>query len=150
SEGTLAVILEAKLRLLPLPKAKALLVIEFGDLLDSLAATPAILEHGPSAVEVIDRYILESTRLNPEASRLRKFLHGHPAAILIVEFCGERSEDLPPKLEALEADLRRRGFGTHYQRTTDPHAQVRVWKLRKAALGLSMAEKGDAKAISFV
>jgi FAD/FMN-containing dehydrogenase/Fe-S oxidoreductase len=150
SEGTLAVILEAKLRLLPLPAAKALLVIEFSDLLDSLAAAPAILEHHPSAVEVIDKYILDCTRLNPEASRLRDFLHGDPGAILIVEFHGDRAEELPPKLQALEADLRRRGFGYHFQRTTDPHAQARVWKLRKAALGLSMAEKGDAKALSFV
>src|SRR5207244_10988029 len=28
--------------------------------------------------------------------------------------------------------------------------QSRIWKLRKMALGLSMAQKGDAKAISFV
>ena len=32
----------------------------------------------------------------------------------------------------------------------DPAAQARIWKLRTLALGLSMAEKGDAKAISFV
>jgi FAD/FMN-containing dehydrogenase/Fe-S oxidoreductase len=150
SEGTLAVTLEAKLRLLELPRAKAVLVIEFGRLLDALAATPLILAHGPSAVEVIDKYVLDSTRLNPEASRLRGFLHGDPDAILLVEFYGERPEDLPPRLAAVEAYLRRRGFGEHYLEATDPALQARIWKLRKAALGLSMAEKGDAKAISFV
>ena len=31
-----------------------------------------------------------------------------------------------------------------------PDQQARIWKLRTLALGLSMAEKGDAKAISFV
>ncbi len=150
SEGTLAVTLEAKLRLIELPRAKALLVIHFADLLDSLAATPVILTHRPAAVEVIDKYVLDSTRLNPEASRLRDFVQGDPGAILIVEFYGDRAEELPPRLEALEADLRRRGFGYHYLRATDAAAQGRVWKLRKLALGLSMAEKGDAKAISFV
>src|SRR5262249_27163770 len=40
SEGTLAVTLEAKLHLEPLPRAKALLVIQFTDLLEALAATP--------------------------------------------------------------------------------------------------------------
>src|SRR4029079_13785789 len=35
-------------------------------------------------------------------------------------------------------------------RATDPAAQARILKLRTLALGLSMAEKGDAKAISFV
>jgi FAD/FMN-containing dehydrogenase/Fe-S oxidoreductase len=150
SEGTLAVTLAAKLRLIELPRAKAVLVIQFPDLLDALAATPPILEHGPSAVEVIDRYILDSTRLNPEASRLRDFLRGDPHAILIVELYGDRPEDLPPRLDALEVDLRQRRLGDHYHRATEASAQARIWKLRKAALGLSMAEKGDAKAISFV
>lgn len=150
SEGTLAVIVEAKLRLVEMPRAKAVLVIQFDELLDALAATPSILKHQPSAVEVIDRYILDSTKLNPEASRLRDFLDGDPGAILIVEFYGGRAEELPPRLDDLEADLRRQGFGSHYHRATESAAQGRIWKLRKAALGLSMAEKGDAKALSFV
>jgi FAD/FMN-containing dehydrogenase/Fe-S oxidoreductase len=150
SEGTLAIILEAKLRLIPLPKAKTLLVIQFAELLDALAATPQILTHGPSAVEVIDKYILDSTRLNAEASRLRDFLKGDPGAILLVEFYGDRAEDLSPRLDALEADLHNHRLGAHMLRAVDPHSQARMWKLRKLALGLSMAEKGDAKALSFV
>jgi FAD/FMN-containing dehydrogenase/Fe-S oxidoreductase len=150
SEGTLGVVVEAKLRLVPLPKAKALLVVQFRDLLEALAATPAILTHSPAAVEVMDRYILDSTRLNPDASRLRAFLDGDPGAILIIEFYAETTAELPSRLEALEGDLRQRGFGYHYLHTTDAAAQQRIWKLRTLALGLSMAEKGDAKAISFV
>jgi Fe-S oxidoreductase len=150
SEGTLGITLEAKLRLIELPKAKALLVIHFAELLDALAATPAILAHEPAAVEVIDRYILDSTRLNPEASGLRDFLQGDPGGILIVEFYGDPPADLPARLDALEKDMRERGWGYHYYRATGNDAQARIWKLRRAALGLSMAEKGDAKAISFV
>src|SRR5262249_33531513 len=150
SEGTLAVTLEAKLHLEPLPRAKALLVIQFADLLEALAATPAILAHRPAAVEVIDKYVLDATRLNPEAARLRDFLVGDPGAILIVEFYADRAEELPARLNALEADLHRRSFGYHHHRAIDPAAQARVWKLRRLSLGLSMAEKGDAKAISFV
>ena len=85
SEGTLGLTVEAKLKLVELPRARATLVVEFDDLLEALAATPLILEHAPAAVEVIDRYVLDSTRLNPEASRLRDFLHGDPAAILLIE-----------------------------------------------------------------
>src|SRR5205823_206164 len=48
------------------------------------------------------------------------------------------------------SDLRRQGYGSHFHRATDPGGQARIWKLRKLALGLSMAEKSDAKAISFV
>ncbi len=150
SEGTLAVTLEAKLRLLRLPRAKALLVVQFTSLLDALAAAPGVLTHGPSALEVIDRYVLDSTKLNPDASRLRDFLHGDPGAILIIEFYGDNAAELPSRLDALEADLKRHDRGNHYVRATDSAAQARIWKLRKLALGLSMAEKGDAKAISFV
>jgi FAD/FMN-containing dehydrogenase/Fe-S oxidoreductase len=150
SEGTLAATLEAKLHLEPLPRSKALLVVQFSDLLEALAATPSILAHQPSAVEVIDKYVLDATRLNAEASRLRDFLAGDPGAILIIEFYAERAEDLPARLNALEADLKSRSYGYHHHRALDPLAQARIWKLRRLALGLSMAEKGDAKAISFV
>ncbi len=150
SEGTLGIVVEAKLRLVELPKAKALLVVQYAGLLDALAATPAILEHGPAAVEVMDRFILDCTKLNPEASRLRDFIQGDPGAILIIEFYGERADDLPPRLDALEKSLRALNKECRCHAATDAAAQARIWKLRTLALGLSMAEKGDAKAISFV
>jgi FAD/FMN-containing dehydrogenase/Fe-S oxidoreductase len=151
SEGTLGIILEAKLRLVPLPKAKAVMAILFDDLLESLAAAPAILAHKPSAVEVMDKAILDNTRQNAGLEAIRAgFVKGDPESMLCVEFYGDRKEDLPPRLVALEADLRARGFGYHYHHETEPAAQARIWSLREAALGLSMATKEDAKSISFV
>jgi len=151
SEGTLGIVLEAKLRLVPLPKAKAVMVIGFHDLLDALAATPVILGHKPSAVEVMDRAILNNTKQNIALDRIRKaFIEGDPAATLCVEFYNDRKEELPPRLDALEADLKARGAGYFYHRDTDPVSQQRIWSLREAALGLSMAMKDEAKSISFV
>src|SRR4029077_12267620 len=54
------------------------------------------------------------------------------------------------RLDALQADLKAHGFGDYFHCALDAAAQSRIWKLRKMALGLSMAQKGDAKAISFV
>jgi Fe-S oxidoreductase len=119
-------------------------------LLAALAATSLILKHAPAAVEVIDRYVLDSTLLNAEASRLRDFLHGHPGAILMIELYDEHAELLRSRLASLEDDCRQNGFGYYWHGIVEPAAQARVWKLRTMALGLSMAEKGDAKAISFV
>jgi FAD/FMN-containing dehydrogenase/Fe-S oxidoreductase len=150
SEGTLGFTVEAKLKLVELPRARATLVVEFSDLLEALAATPLILEHAPAAVEVIDQYILDSTRLNPEASRFRDFLHGDPAAILLIELYDDHADHLTPRLTALEDQLRRHKFGYHHLALTTLLDQARIWRLRTMALGLSMAEKGDAKAISFV
>src|SRR5206468_3415509 len=50
---------------------------------------------------------------------------------------------------ALEEDLRARKLGYRYFTDTEP-TQARIWSLREAALGLSMAMKEDAKSISFV
>jgi FAD/FMN-containing dehydrogenase/Fe-S oxidoreductase len=151
SEGTLGVVLEAKLKLVPLPKFKAVMVIEFADLLEALSAAPVIVQHRPSAVEVMDKSILDNTRQNAGLDRIRKsFIEGDPAATLCVEFYEDRKEDLPPRLVELERDLRARRLGYRYHSETDPAAQARVWSLREAALGLSMAMKEDAKSISFV
>jgi FAD/FMN-containing dehydrogenase/Fe-S oxidoreductase len=151
SEGTLGIVLEAKLRLVPLPKAKAVMVILFADLLESLAAAPVILAHKPSAIEVMDRAILDNTRQNAALAKIRDtFVKGEPASTLCVEFYADRKEDLPPRLAALEQDLRAKGFGYHYHSETEPAAQAKIWSLREAALGLSMATKEDAKSISFV
>lgn len=151
SEGTLAVVLDAKVRLVALPHAKAVLAIQFADLLEALEATPAILRHGPSAVEVMDRFILDNTKQSSTLDRLRRtFIEGDPGALLCVELYADRPEELPPRLEALEADLRTRRFGYRYVHALDLAAQARIWGLREAALGLSMAMREEAKSISFV
>ena len=151
SEGTLGVVLSAKITLVPLPAAKAVLAIQFASLLESLTATPLILRHGPSAVEVMDKSILDYTRQSAALEALRQsFIDGDPAALLCVEFYADRAEDLPPRLAALERDLRDHGLGYAYHHALDLAAQGRIWSLREAGLGLSMAMKEDAKSLSFV
>lgn len=151
SEGTLAVTLAAKLNLVPLPKAKAVLAVQFATLLEALGATPSILTHQPSAVEVMDSTILDNTKSSPAFKALRdSFIEGDPGALLCIEFYADAATDLPPRLQALEADLRARGAGNHFHHAYEAAAQQRIWHLREAALGLSMNQKGDAKSISFV
>ena len=150
SEGTLAMTLEATLRLVDLPKAKTMTVLQFTDLLEALGADAKILPHNPSAIEVVDKFVLDSTRLNSEAAKLRDFLRHDTEAILLVELYGDRPEDLPPRLDRIEEDLRSQGYRFTATRAPDAAAQDRFWKLRRMALGLSMAQRGDAKAYSFV
>jgi FAD/FMN-containing dehydrogenase/Fe-S oxidoreductase len=151
SEGTLGVVLSAKLNLVPLPRAKAVMTIQFSDLLEALAATPLILAHRPSAVEVMDQFILDHTRQSRALHALREtFVEGDPGSLLCVEFYADQESDLPPKLRALERDLRRNRFGYHYHHALDLTMQARIWSLREAALGLSMTMKEDAKSLSFV
>src|SRR5262245_57139419 len=151
SEGTLGVVLSAKVNLVPLPKAKAVLAIQFTSLLESLSAAPLILRHRPSAVEVMDKSILDFTRQSAMLEGLRRsFIECDPAALLFVEFYGDRADELPPRLEALERDLREHHLGYRYHHALDLAAQGRIWSLREAGLGLSMAMRDDAKSLSFV
>jgi FAD/FMN-containing dehydrogenase/Fe-S oxidoreductase len=150
SEGTLAMITAAKVNLVPLPKEKAVLAIEFDELLDALAATPVILKHKPSAIEVMDRFILNHARENPAMDRMRRSIlqTEDPGALLNVELYADRAEDLPPRLAAIERDLAR--FKCVYRRLMALPEQARVWSFREMSLGLSMAMKGDDKSLSFV
>jgi len=151
SEGTLGLILEARLNLVPLPKAKAVLTIEYDNLLDALGETPLILLHRPSAVEVMDSSILDHASENQALDAMRReIIHTDCGALLCVELYGDNATELLPRLDRLEADLRTRGVATHTARAIKPADQARIWKLRESSLGLSMAMKGDAKSISFV
>jgi Fe-S oxidoreductase len=127
------------------------MVIMFADLLEALGATPVILAHKPSAVEIMDKSILDFTAQNANLDKIKhSFQKGDPAATLCVEFYADAAADLPPRLAALEADLRTRGLGYHYHLETDLAAQARIWSVREAALGLATAMKTDAKSFSFV
>ncbi len=151
SEGTLGIVLEAKLNLVPLPAAKVVLVIQFAELLDALAATPRILQHRPSAIEVMDSFILDHTRQSPALDAIRNsFIQGEPGAVLCVELYGDTQAELIERLDTLESDLRAHRMGDRCHRAVDLPSQARVWSLREAALGLSMAMKDDNKSLSFV
>jgi FAD/FMN-containing dehydrogenase/Fe-S oxidoreductase len=150
SEGTLATILEAKMRLVHRPKATALDVIHFHDLQEALECSQSILETGPYAVELTDKMILDLARGNIEQSQRMGFVRGDPAAILIVEYAADSAEEARAKVEALEARRRRERFGYAAHAAFDADEQQSIWKLRKAGLGLLLGMKGDKKPIAFV
>src|SRR5688572_15143962 len=58
SEGTLAVSLELKINLEPLPKYKSVVVVHFADLLEAIRAVEPMLPYKPSAIEIIDQTVL--------------------------------------------------------------------------------------------
>lgn len=150
SEGTLGLTVAARMRLAPLPPLRALCSVQFDDLLEAMSATPVILEHGPSAVELLDRFMLDKTAGRIEYAPLRSFICGDPGAVLLVEFFGQSDEELDEKIGNLQTDLEVRGLGNYLYRAIEAGEQARIWELRRAALGLTMSQTGDAKAISFV
>jgi len=150
SEGTLACIVEARLKLEPLPKATALLVVHFTDLLESLRAVGQILEYRPAAVELLDHVIIELAHNNLDIKKLCAFIEGKPQALLLVEFFGESNDEVRAKIAATEASLRQTGFGYAYMQAFSPEEQNRIWNVRKAGLGILQSMKGDAKPVAFI
>jgi FAD/FMN-containing dehydrogenase len=68
SEGTLGVIVGARLKLIPLPACKGLLILQFPQLLPALEAVAPILEHRPAAVELVVDYLSARQRARPVAA----------------------------------------------------------------------------------
>lgn len=150
SEGTLATIIEATLNLERLPTAKALCVVHFRQIPEALRAVEAIVGHGPSAVELLDRTVLDMARANLETARMCDWIEGSPGAVLITEFFGESVDELTEKIEALTKDLSSAGFGYAAPVIFEAAAQAKVWGVRAAGLGLMLGMKGDAKPLPFI
>ncbi|HFQ94132.1 MAG TPA: FAD-binding oxidoreductase, partial [Anaerolineae bacterium] len=152
AEGTLAVITEIKLNLVPLPKMSALAIVHFESLFEALTAVPVILETGPTAVEVLDHYGLTLCREVPEYARLLDgFIEGDPNCVLITEFYGESEAELKSKVARLKTHLKGQMVPvTAVVSAFDAQLQADVWKVRKVGLGLLMSIKGDYKPIPFI
>ena len=150
SEGTLAFITEIKLSLDPLPPKEIMVVCAHCNTLEgSFLANLVALEHGPSAVELMDGKILELSFQNIELKRNTTFVDGLPAALLIAEFRAETREELDRKAAAFEkAALASTWVYTCTRVYGD--AVTKVWDLRKAGLGVLSGMKGDAKPIGVI
>lgn len=147
SEGTLGVLLEAKIKLEPLPAYSVMSVPHFPGLRDAIKAVPRIVKHHPSAVEILDRKTLTLARKNPGTADLCDFIQGDPAAVLIVEFLGDSREEVAARAKVIADELRVCGAVPLYTSAED---QARIWRMRKAGLGLLLRTKGKRKPIPFI
>lgn len=152
AEGTLAVITEMKLNLVPRPNMTALAVIQFDSLQTALSAVPAILQTNPSAVELLENLGLTMCRQVPEYARLlATFIEGQPFCLLITEYTGESEVELQHKLAGLRRHLQQEKVGeTAVLPALSPALQANVWAVRKVALGLMSSIKSDFKPTPFI
>jgi len=150
SEGTLITITEAKLKVVPIPKVKGLAVLHCNELIESMEATVAALEMGPSAIELIGKMILRQAQTNLAYARITDFIQGNPEALLAIEMVADSDDELDSKFQKLKERIRQGGWGYDLLIMTDPIQQQKVWDVRKAGLGLMMNIPGDAKPLPFV
>ena len=151
SEGTLAVTERMTLKLSRLPKHKTLGVVNFNSFYKAMESAQHIVKLKPTAVELVDRTMIELARANPAFRPvIERALIGKPEAILLVEFAGEEREaqvqDLK-RLVELMADL---GLPGSVVEMPEAGPQAALWEVRKAGLNIMMSMKGDGKPVSFI
>jgi FAD/FMN-containing dehydrogenase/Fe-S oxidoreductase len=150
SEGSLGVITEATLNLVPTHNARRLALVHFSDFRASLEAVPRILESSPAAIEILDKMLLDLTRDRIEYSRLLTFIEGDPQSVLMVEFAGSSESEVDNGVQKLKQILDQIAHKDPLVVVTDPRHQDTVWYVRKVGLGILMSIRGDAKPIPFI
>jgi len=143
SEGTLAAIFSASIKIVPTPDEIGLGLIFFDSAAEAMQATVELEDLKPSAVEFLDRILLDQTRGQREFQAARDLLEldTNPAAgVLAVEFHGHVEE----RLAAMED----RPFGTR-KKIMHTLADInQVWALRKQGLSFLTSCKGTAKPVT--
>jgi len=151
SEGTLAYTKSLKLKLAPLPRAKVLGIVNFPTFHAAMDAAQHIVKLGPTAVELVDRTMIELSLANPAFKpTVETALIGKPAAILLVEFSGADKAALLPQLKQLVELMGDLGLPGSVVEMPDDARQKNLWEVRKAGLNIMMSLKGDGKPVSFI
>ena len=149
SEGTLGIISEAKLRLMPL-SGKALGGLIYFDNLDHVGtATQKILELSPAMLEVIERQILDLAR--KQKAELKPYLPEGIEAILFVEFQDENEEQLRQKFKEVERKLiDQEKLAVDLKVAKDNKDMAMLEKVRSVSGPILNKIKGPKKPIAFI
>jgi len=151
SEGTLAWSRALTLSLAPLPRHRALGVVNFPTLHRAMECARDIVRLAPTAVELVDRTMIDLARGNPAFRPvIDAALVGSPDALLLVEFAGDDGDRTRGRLRDLEALMGDLGLPGSVVALTDAAAQNALWDVRKAGLNIMMSMRGDGKPVSFI
>jgi FAD/FMN-containing dehydrogenase/Fe-S oxidoreductase len=151
SEGTLALTRRLRLKLSALPAQRVLGVVNFPTFYAAMDAAQHIVTLGPTAVELVDRTMIDLSRANPAfRSTIESALIGEPDAILLVEFAGDDKPALVAQLKRLVDLMGTLGLPHSVVEMTADKPQKDLWEVRKAGLNIMMSLRGDGKPVSFI
>mgnify|MGYP000515995134 CR=1 FL=1 len=168
SEGTLAIVTEAEVSLEPVPETTSVVMLTYDGVLPAMRDVAPILEHDPSAVEVMDDVFLDLARDTGEFAHLVETLPEGTDSTLLVEFYADSDRAARQKVADLLADRL-----PSYDAAEDPSEeapdttdepvnavdaleaydddrQAEFWKMRKAGLPILLSRTGDEKHWPFV
>ncbi len=167
SEGTLAIVTEATVSLEPVPETTAVVLLTYDDVMDAMEDVAPILEHDPSAVEIMDDVLLDLARDTAEFADVVDILPEGTDSTLLVEFYADSVAEGKQKVANLLAD-RLPGASSEVDPdedagdvTDDPvyanealeayddKTQKNFWTMRKAGLPILLSRTTDEKHLAF-
>jgi FAD/FMN-containing dehydrogenase/Fe-S oxidoreductase len=158
SEGTLAVVTEAKLKLTAIPKHKQLFAVRYSDFDAALRAANVLVRSDPGAIETIDSTIVGLARKDVIWHSVAHLLEtqGEPelAAVNLVEFESDDPQVVEGKVRdlalTLDAERGAPGKASGYTIASDPKDIAALWSLRKKGVGLLGNQRGERRPVPFV
>ena len=124
TEGTLGVVLDAKVRLVEDAPSRALAVLGYPTMADAADAVPALLEHPLVACEGLDQRIAGMVKGHPELPAGGGWLFAEVTA------------DTPEEAEALATEVAR-AAGVPHRIVTGTSEQLALWRIREDGAGLA-------------
>ncbi len=156
SEGTLAVIVGAKLKLTAIPKHKRMVVFRYSQFDHALTSAEVLVRANPEAIETIDENILKLVRTDILWHRVSHLLNddGNTRAMNIIEFVGDDAAVLDAKVQQLIQSVEGVNAGQaapmgHFIPQTDAD-RAAMWDVRKKGVGLLGKMKGNRRPVPFV
>jgi FAD/FMN-containing dehydrogenase/Fe-S oxidoreductase len=158
SEGTLAVVTQATLKLTPLPKHKQLLALRYADFDAALRAANVLVQSDPGAIETVDSTIVSLAKNDVIWHSVAHLLEARDeaplAAVNLIEFESDDPDVVARKVSELSATLDAErgapGKATGYSIATRSQDIAALWALRKKGVGLLGNAKGERRPVPFV
>jgi FAD/FMN-containing dehydrogenase/Fe-S oxidoreductase len=147
SEGTLGLVTEARLNLVPLPARRGIAMAYFPSVFAVGEAVPGILALSPTAVEIMDSRFLAFVRTHD--SRVDAMLPDHTDTALLIEFEGHDDDEVDEKFAVLRRHLDSTA-ALRLVRATTAAETDHLWKVRKSAVALIQRKPGPRQPLPFI
>jgi FAD/FMN-containing dehydrogenase/Fe-S oxidoreductase len=142
SESTCVLVLEATVRLVRNPKARALVVLGYPSVYEAADHIPDIMRHRPIGCEGMDdKLVKDIEAMGYESDVMRILPEGK--GFLLVEFGGASREHADAHARNMLSDLASQPHPPTHKLFDDPDEEKKVWKVREAGLGATAHVESD-------
>lgn len=157
SEGTLGMIVEAKINVLPIPTCSAILSVRYPDFDSALRDAPVLMKLNAASIETVDSLVLQLAQKDIIWHAVAEYFPANPnneptLGINLVEFVAMNETDLEKQLAEITAFMERdqtdKRFG--YTIARGQKAVNQLWTMRKKSVGLLGGAAGDRRPLPFV